>query len=78
MAVIPMKGRKSGILSFIHCRRCAESGQRPHIEAGLISPSVLRIWCRTHDALIVDLALAGELPMRCDVCGKPITPDHTH
>lgn len=70
--------RKSNILSFIHCRRCVESKQRPHIEAGLIAPTVLRVWCKTHDTLIVDLALAEPLPLRCDVCGKLITADHTH
>ena len=69
---------KTGILSYIHCRRCVEAGLRPHIDAGLLSPNVLRVWCKIHKMVVVDFVLADPMPVRCDVCGEPITEGHVH
>jgi hypothetical protein len=68
----------NSILSFIHCRKCAQANVAPDIEVGLVAPNWLRVWCRNHDSLIADFELATPLVLRCDVCGQPIDEHHSH
>lgn len=69
----------SKIISFMACRKCAESGQRTNRTAtGLIDAWTIRLWCERHNMLIADFTLAAPIPPRCDVCGEEIGPDHVH
>jgi len=69
----------SGIIAFMACVRCAEENGPFRIQAGLINPYTLRLWCRRHDLLIADFTLMTPLVPRCDVCDEEILgPGHTH
>jgi hypothetical protein len=66
------------ILSFIHCATCVANGKRDRIVAGLTDPFTLRVWCKSCNRLVADFTLARPIMPRCDVCGEPISPGHSH
>lgn len=68
----------SGIASFFECRSCVSTGQRSRLHVGLTNELTLRVWCANCDRLVADLELAHPMPLRCDVCGGPMTKEHRH
>jgi len=69
---------QNGILSFMACRRCVESGKRSQTVAGLTDPFTLRLWCERHNMLIADFTLAEPIKPYCEICDEEIGPNHTH
>lgn len=54
---------KSGIGMFFHCRQCVmekPKGESPasyaRIQAGIVAPGLIRVWCNRHDMLVCDIA----------------------
>jgi hypothetical protein len=68
----------SGILSFIHCATCVTNKKPGRIAAGLTDPFTLRVWCKSCSKPVADFTLAEPIMPRCDVCGEPMSPNHTH
>lgn len=69
----------SGILAYIHCRRCVTLNQKKNrLEVGLLSPTILRVWCSACELPVGDFTLAVPLQPRCDICGELAGPNHTH
>lgn len=66
------------IKAFVHCRRCVSEHRSSDIDVGLVTSTVLRVWCNRHKILIHDFALATAMPVRCDVCGEEIKEGHKH
>jgi hypothetical protein len=69
----------SRIAAFVHCRQCILKHLEPDIEVGLVTASIVRVWCRNHDTRIVDFQLGS--PMRgltCEVCGGELNEGHSH
>lgn len=54
---------RSGITMFMHCRRCAleerPKGESPmsyaRIQAGVVRPGLIRVWCNRHNMLVCDI-----------------------
>lgn len=69
---------RSGIIGYIHCKKCEKYRRRSDLDVGVVGPTTLRIWCTTCDQLVGDLQLAEPVPMVCDECGTPLGPNHRH
>jgi hypothetical protein len=67
---------KSNIQVFLTCRECVTSLRQPRIIVGLVSPTTLRIWCKTCDDKVGDFELADEIMPKCDICGE--SGEHKH
>jgi hypothetical protein len=68
----------SGIVSYMHCRRCTEKGRAGRYNVGLVDQWTLRVWCERCQTKVGDFMLMNAIQPRCDVCGEVAGPDHRH
>jgi ribosomal protein S27E len=74
-----MGSTNSGIISYVFCRHCFEAeAKRIKLKIGLQNSSTLRVWCDVCESIVADFPLAWEFPLRCDICGEPITTGQPH